>query len=70
MYNKNCNLNSKVGCLHLGKVYCWSCIDKVHSDNDGHEYATVYLVNILPYSQHCALCKKVIVQGAEIDLFD
>ena len=72
-YNHNDNHNALIGFIAQGdgKLYCDVCIDKHESNPD--KQIKVYLSNILPYNQHCADCKELIVHGQSMlwpDLFD
>jgi len=54
--------STPIGYLVDRVIYCAACA-KSHR-------VPVYAVNILPYSQHCAYCNAVLVQGTvALDLF-
>jgi|APSaa5957512622_1039677.scaffolds.fasta_scaffold65389_1 hypothetical protein len=63
---------SFVGKLVKGKVICPDCYDGKHlNKKDGYNHAELFLINVLPYNQHCNDCKRLIVFGGDnmMDLF-
>jgi hypothetical protein len=61
-------MNVRVGYLIGGQFYCPKCSDKQPEVREPCKIP-VDTVNIAPYSQRCARCRKIIVSGNGTELF-